>query len=189
MRILHGLDDRRERRRLTLLREPAQRLRLDLPHPLAGDAHVAADLLQRLRFLVVAEAVAERITSCSRGGSVSTARCSASSPSATTTSFRPIRPPARRDRRTGVAVVPIALSRLATVRAAERASFTCFGFSLPSRRPRCRSAPLELQDELALRARDLSLALDDVHRIRMVRLFADARCTAWRIHQVAYVET
>src|SRR6476659_5010778 len=96
-----------------------------------------------------------RITSCSRGGSVRIARCSASSPSATTTSSSTF--PASCATRSPKAVSPsspTALSSLANVLDVELRPLRdlCVG-----------RRALELGHELALRARDLLLALDDVH--------------------------
>src|SRR5215213_2117393 len=50
---------RAERGDLAPLGEPAQRLRLELPHALAGDAEDPADLLERLRLRVAAQRVAQ----------------------------------------------------------------------------------------------------------------------------------
>ena len=186
--VLHALRGARARRLARLgglqrgdlapLGEAAQRLRLELADALARDAEDAADLLERLRLLGAAEAVAQRRGSSARApDSSATAAWSACSVSSTSTcSSGVFSSLANRSPNDAESSSPTGLSSDATARAAVRTSRTClsgsFDFSASSSSVGVRSS---FATQLALGARDLLLALDDVHRdADRARLVRDA---------------
>ena len=181
----------RDHLHLAEVRETAQRVELDLADALAGQAEPLADLLERLR-LLVDEPVAqdEHLRARAR-------RAPAGRRRAPGCAARPRRAPraaARRRRRsrrtTASSWSPTGWSRLADARAAARTSRACSIGSEASSAisSSVGSRPSSIQSVRS--ARFIFCIRSTMWTgMRIVRaLSASARATAWRIHQVAYVE-
>src|SRR6185295_2616893 len=163
---LHSLLDGTpaECRNLPALSEPPQRLRLDLPHALARDPELPPDLLERLRIPITVHPVAQLLDVALAFGQ--RLHCLPDSVLRETD--------VHLLRRLGtlagdqVAEARVAFLTERPVQARDGASNRAHLLHVLDRQLRlardflvCRR-PLELRCELALRARDLLLALDDV---------------------------
>ena len=169
---------RLEGRDLAPLGETAQRLGLELAHALARDAEDASDLLERLRLSAPLEAVAQvEDLLLALAESSATASCSAFSVSSTSTCSSGVRLVAREQvaERRRVVLADGLVERRDRARCSAHLAhlldrqLRLLGELLLGRRA------LQRRDELALGARDLLLALDDVHRdADRARLVRDA---------------